>query len=70
MIIRRQDIHLLLQKLWTKAVGSDSYDKHEWIELESKIIELIEGKRGMVPCIHYPWGCPVCEAAHGAKKQR
>lgn len=29
--------HRLLHILWTKAVGTPGYDKHEWMELEKRI---------------------------------
>jgi hypothetical protein len=31
---RRAKIRLLFLKLWDKAVGTTTYDKHEWLELE------------------------------------
>jgi len=45
MKIEREDIHALFHKLWTKAVGTESYVKTEWIELERKIIELVKVER-------------------------
>jgi hypothetical protein len=35
-------IHNLLQKFWTKAVGSPDYNKREWEELQRLIEELAE----------------------------
>jgi hypothetical protein len=32
--------HQLLHKLWSKAVGSDSYDKKQWQELEGALFRL------------------------------
>ena len=32
-----QKIHLILQRLWTKAVGTEDYIKKEWLELEKSI---------------------------------
>jgi hypothetical protein len=29
------DVHLAFQKLWTKAVGQDGYDKKEWNHFRS-----------------------------------
>jgi hypothetical protein len=31
--------HALLHTLWTKAVGSDSYDKAEWGELDKRLTQ-------------------------------
>ena len=33
-------IHKIFHTLWTKAVGTDTYDKKEWIELERSLAEL------------------------------
>ena len=33
-------IHEAFHKLWTKAVGTDGYDKKEWIDLERHIMRL------------------------------
>ena len=38
--------HHLLHRLWTKAVGTPDYDKREWKELESR---LIQGSRDPQP---------------------
>lgn len=35
-----QSLHGLFHKLWTKAVGTEDYNKPEWMELEKKIKDL------------------------------
>ena len=35
----KKEIDLLLHKLWTKAVGTESYNKQEWLLLERMIWE-------------------------------
>ena len=33
-------VHELLHRLWTKAVGTEGYDKEEWRELERRVEDL------------------------------
>ena len=33
-----EEAHLILQRLWTKAVGTKDYDKEEWKHLERAIV--------------------------------
>ncbi len=35
-----KDLHQLFHKLWTKAVGTDGYNKSEWKQLERMIERL------------------------------
>lgn len=35
-----ETIHYLLHTLWTKAVGTEDYDKQEWRALEAAINKL------------------------------
>lgn len=39
--------HVAMHKLWTKAVGSDSYDKREWVELDNAILDLWKKMKGI-----------------------
>jgi hypothetical protein len=51
----------LLQKLWTKAVGTPNYVKSEWIEVQRKIWQLSEGKK--------PTKLPLCFECHAPPGQ-
>ena len=35
---------LLLNRLWTKAVGTEGYDKQEWLRLQAYLVSLFEGE--------------------------
>jgi hypothetical protein len=37
-----QAIHTLLHTLWTKAVGTDGYDKEEWKRMSTFVYENID----------------------------
>lgn len=42
MTSRTHRIHQLLHTLWTKAVGSSTYAKNEWTELQRLLMEEVE----------------------------
>ena len=44
--MKDNELHLLFHKLWTKAVGTQDYNKLEWLKLEAEILRLerIEGR--------------------------
>lgn len=42
MTSKGRRIHHLLHTLWTKAVGTDSYAKREWTELQRLLLEETE----------------------------
>lgn len=39
-MIKDHELHRLFHTLWTKAVGTDRYDKEEWKRLEEIILNL------------------------------
>lgn len=44
--------HILLHRLWTKAVGAADYDKAEWRELDGRIARMekeLSDKTGKYP---------------------
>lgn len=45
-------IHRTLHKLWTKAVGTDDYDKKEWTELERYIARLEQLERAATKALN------------------
>lgn len=40
-----QAIHTLLHTLWTKAVGTDGYDKEEWKRMSAFVYEHIDSTK-------------------------
>lgn len=38
----KQTLHILLHRLWTKAVGTPDYVKTDWISLEALLLKLQE----------------------------
>jgi len=40
----KKEMDLLLHKLWTKAVGTEDYNKQEWLLLERMIWEDLPNK--------------------------
>lgn len=51
----REELHFLLQTLWSKAVGTDTYDKKEWMALQQSIF-LMEGFTPPPPDEPDPYG--------------
>ena len=48
LVVRaREESNTFLHRLWSKAVGTPSYDKEEWKALERCIFELIKGAFAM-----------------------
>ncbi len=45
------DVTKVFHKLWTKAVGTDDYDKKEWVDLEQHIIRLNRLERAVMDSV-------------------
>ncbi len=57
--------HGILHKLWTKAVGTDGYNKREWAELEALIYA---SRHGVFPCPTCAENAKELAAARGLKR--
>lgn len=42
-VVRAEPGMVMLQRLWSKAVGTDGYDKSEWMELEAELLRAAGG---------------------------
>jgi hypothetical protein len=40
MSLRFEEAHYLVHRLWTKAVGTENYNKSEWLQLETLVYNL------------------------------
>ena len=41
MDIPKRDVHHLFHTLWTKAVGTDTYNKNEWKQMDAYLYSLL-----------------------------
>ena len=42
MVMENERLWELFHRKWSRDVGTEGYDKHEWVELEKEILALIK----------------------------
>lgn len=45
MVMENERLWELFHRKWSRDVGTDGYDKKEWVELEREILALIKGTK-------------------------